>query len=144
MIATIAMESDDQENFRNLNIKGTNLLVAKDDEEGMEIWSSGSDDEEMIHPTHGAMFARDAKVQGRCFMARSNESESSDYRTDSMSSGSSHSSCLSSKSIPTSSAEKVVEKVRFIFNSHSISPSVYDQLLNNLLDKFSSLGSSIA
>ena len=26
------------ENFRNLNVKGTNLLVARDDEEGMEIW----------------------------------------------------------------------------------------------------------
>ena len=24
------------ENFRNMNVKGTNLLVAKDDDEGME------------------------------------------------------------------------------------------------------------
>ena len=75
-------------------------------DEGMEISSSGSDDEEMMRPTHGAMFARDAKIHGRCFMARSNESDSSNYRTDSMSVGSSQSSCLSSKNIPTSSAEK--------------------------------------
>ena len=80
---------EELENFRNLNVKGTNLLVARDDEEGMEIWSSGSNDEEMMRPTHGAMFARDAKVNGRCFMARSNDSGSSIYQTDSMSSGSS-------------------------------------------------------
>ncbi|KAL4583030.1 hypothetical protein LXL04_007594 [Taraxacum kok-saghyz] len=47
-------------NFRNLNVKGVNLLVAKEADEGMEIWSSGSEDEEMMRPTHGAMFARDA------------------------------------------------------------------------------------
>ena len=126
-------------------MKGTNLLVAKDDEGGMEIWSSGSDDEEMMRPTHGAMFARDANVRGRCFMVRSNDSESSNYRTNSMSSGySQHSSCVNTKCIPVSSAEKVVEKVRFIFNANSVSSSLYDPLLNKLLDNFSSLGSSVA
>lgn len=106
-------------NFRNLNVKGTNLLVARDDEEGMEIWSSGSEDEEMMRPTHGAIFARDAKVNDRCFMARSNDSGSSNYQTDSMTSGSSHhssgssqtSTSLNTKCIPVSSSEKVVEKV---------------------------------
>ena len=132
------------ENFRNLQVKGTNLLVAREEDEGMEIWSSGSDDEEMMRPTHGAMFARDANVKGRCFMARSNDSENSSYRTDSMSSGSSqhssgssqNASCLNTKCIPVSSSEKVVEKVRTIFNANSISPSLYDSLLNKLLDNF--------
>ena len=117
----------------------------------MDIWSSGSDDEEMMRPTHGAMVAKDAKVNGRCFMARSNDSGSSKYRTDSMSSGSSHhssgssqtSTCLNTKCIPVSSSEKVVEKVRTIFNANSISPSLYDPLLNKLLDNFSSLGASV-
>ena len=139
------------ENFRNMNVKGTNLVVAKDDDEGMEIWSSRSDDEDMMRPTHGAMFARDANVKGRCFMARSNDSENSSYRTDNMSSGSSQhslgssqtSSCLNTKCIPVSSSEKVVEKVRFIFNANSISPSLYDPLLNKLLDNFSSIGASV-
>ncbi|KAL4590457.1 hypothetical protein LXL04_003387 [Taraxacum kok-saghyz] len=116
-------------NFRNLNVKGTNLLAAREADEGMEIWSSGSEDEEMMRPTHEAMFARDAKVTGRCFMARSNESDSSNYQTDSLSSGSSHhssgssqtSTCLNTKSIPVSSSEKVVEKVRDILKAKSIS-----------------------
>ena len=117
----------------------------------MEIWSSGSEDEEMMWPTHGAMFARDAKVNGRCFMARSNDSGSSNYQTNSMSSGSSHhssgssqtSTCLNTKCIPVSSAEKVVEKVRTIFKANSISSSLYDPLLNKVLDNLSSLGSSV-
>ena len=50
------------ENFRNLNVKDVNLVVANETDESMDIWSSGSDDEEMMRPTHGAMFARDAKV----------------------------------------------------------------------------------
>ena len=56
-------------------------LVAKgemdDDESGTyQIWSSGSDDEEMRHPTHGAMFASFEEInkeevsydhQGTCY-----------------------------------------------------------------------------
>ena len=117
----------------------------------MEIWSSGSDDEEMMRPTHGAMFARDAKLTGRCLMAKSNDSDSSNYQTDSMSSGSSHhsseasqtSTCLNTKHVRVSSSEQVVEKVRTILKAKSISPLIYDPLLNKLLDNISSLGSSV-
>ncbi|KAL4578457.1 hypothetical protein LXL04_014580 [Taraxacum kok-saghyz] len=138
------------ENFRNMNVKGTNLLVAKDAEEGMEIWSSGSDDEEMLRPTHGAMFARDAKVNGRCFMARSNDSGSSSYQTASTTSESSqqtsyseNSKCLNTKCIAASSSVKVVEKVRTILKTTSISSSLYEPLLKQLLDNVSSLGTSV-
>ncbi|KAL4580202.1 hypothetical protein LXL04_016386 [Taraxacum kok-saghyz] len=135
-------------NFRNLNVKGTNLLVARDDEEGMEIWSSGSDDEEMLRPTHGAMFARDAKVTGRCLMAKSNDSGSSSSSSKasqqtSSSSTSENSKCLNTKCIAASSSVKVVEKVRTIFKSSSISSSLYEPLLKQLLDNVSSLGASV-
>ena len=137
-------------NFRNLNVKGTNLLVTRDDAEGMEIWSSGSDDEEMLQPTHGAMFARDAKVNGRCFMARSNDSGSSSYQTASTTSESSqqtssseNSKCLNTKCIAASSSVKVVEKVRTILKSTSISSSLYEPLLKQLIDNVSSLGASV-
>ena len=57
-------------------------LVAKGSGEGdgtYQIWSSGSDDEEMRNPTHGAMFAEmeeeseeeTYEVHGRCFVSKS-------------------------------------------------------------------------
>ena len=54
-------------------------LVAKgvDEEDGTyQIWSSGSDDEEMRNPTHGAMYAvheedEDEKITGKCFVTTS-------------------------------------------------------------------------
>ena len=57
-------------------------LVAKgesDDEESgtYQIWSSGSDDEEMRHPTHGAMFTSfedcEEDISGRCFVSKSTD-----------------------------------------------------------------------
>ena len=58
-------------------------LVAKgesDEEESgtYQIWSSGSDDEEMRHPTHGAMFASyeencEENVSGRCFVSKTTD-----------------------------------------------------------------------
>ncbi|XP_023737287.1 uncharacterized protein LOC111885248 [Lactuca sativa] len=55
------------------------LLVARgeyEDEIKYQIWSSGSDDEEMINLTHGAMFVKfeedeDEKIIGRCFVLTS-------------------------------------------------------------------------
>ncbi|XP_052621484.1 uncharacterized protein LOC128127138 [Lactuca sativa] len=57
-------------------------LVAKgetDDEKSgtYQIWSSGSDDEEMRHPTHGAMLASfencEEEISGRCFVSKSTD-----------------------------------------------------------------------
>ena len=57
--------------------------VHSDSEGNMEVWSSGSDDEEMRRPTHG--------IKSKCFVARSVDSESA-------SSESTFASCLTSKS----------------------------------------------
>ena len=89
----------------------------------MEVWSSGSDDEEVLRPAHGAIFARDAKpINGRCFMARSKCSRSSVYYSDSMSESSKSSSssggtCLSTKSSsgPTATNEKITREGAFNF-----------------------------
>ena len=57
--------------------------VNSDSEGNMEVWSSGSDDEEMRRPSRG--------MKAHCFMARSVESEAA-------SSESTFASCLASKS----------------------------------------------
>nr|KAJ0207989.1 hypothetical protein LSAT_V11C500266000 [Lactuca sativa] len=62
--------------------KGMSLVSKGEYDEGesgtYQIWSSGSDDEEMRHPTHGAMFASfeencEEDVSGRCFVSKSTD-----------------------------------------------------------------------
>ncbi|KAL4564910.1 hypothetical protein LXL04_028986 [Taraxacum kok-saghyz] len=120
----------------NLKIKkptGNAMIVEtvhSDSEGNMEVWSSGSDDEEMRRPTHG--------TKANCFMARSVDSESA-------SSESTFSSCLSSKSAKEQldEARKVTEKVQSLLSKHDISPKSYQNLLDDLNDKCAELADSV-
>ena len=86
--------------------------VHSDSEGNMEVWLSGSDDEEMRRPTHG--------MKSNCFMARSVDSESA-------SSESTFASCLTSKSTKEylDEAQKATEKVQSLLSKHDISPKSY-------------------
>ncbi|KAL4590759.1 hypothetical protein LXL04_003702 [Taraxacum kok-saghyz] len=93
----------------------------------MEVWSSGSDDEEMRRPTHG--------MKSNCFVARSVDS-------DSASSESTYASCLTSKSTKEylDEAQKATEKAQSLLSKHDISPNSYQYLLDDLNDKCPDLG----
>ncbi|KAL7592770.1 hypothetical protein Lser_V15G32250 [Lactuca serriola] len=61
--------------------KGVSLVAkgetAEEESGTYQIWSFGSDDEEMRHPTHGAMFASfedcEENISGRCFVSKSTD-----------------------------------------------------------------------
>ena len=93
--------------------------VHSDSEGNMEVWSSGSDDEEMRRPSHG--------MKANCFMARSIESEAA-------SSESIYASCLASKSSDDymDEAKKATEKVQSLLSKHNISSNCYQYLLDDL------------
>ena len=117
----------------NLKIKkpATNVLVVEnvnsDSEGNMEVWSSGSDDEEMRRPTHGA--------KAVCLMASFVESEAA-------SSKSTFALCLSSKSTDDylQEAKKVTEKVHLLLSKYKVSTNCYEYLLDDLNKKCAKLG----
>ncbi|XP_023745018.1 uncharacterized protein LOC111893181 [Lactuca sativa] len=68
------------ERLEEMRTKAKNLyLVAEGEHENdgtYQIWSSGSDDEEMCNPKHGAMYTKleedsDEEVKSRCFVSKS-------------------------------------------------------------------------
>ncbi|KAL4590865.1 hypothetical protein LXL04_003810 [Taraxacum kok-saghyz] len=91
-----------------------------------EVWSSGSDDEEMRRPSHG--------MKANCFVARlfGSESESSE---------STYASCLTSKSTNEylEEAKKATNKVQSLLSKHNISSNCYQHLLDDLNDKCADL-----
>ena len=98
-----------------------------DSEGNMEVWSSGSDDEEMRRASHG--------VKSNCFVARSIDSESA-------SSESTFASCLTSKSTNEylEEAKKATDKVQSLLSKHKISSNIYQYLLDDLNVKCADLG----
>ena len=117
----------------NLKIKkpvGHTMLVENfnsDSEGNMEVWSSGSDDEEMRRPSHG--------MKANCFMGRSIDSESA-------SSESTYASCLASKSSDDylDEAKKATEKVQSLLSKLNISSNCYQYLLDDLNERCADLG----
>ncbi|XP_052625954.1 uncharacterized protein LOC128132971 [Lactuca sativa] len=80
------MEKMLKEKLEEVKLKAKNLsLVAHGETESdgtYQIWSSGSDDEEMKNPSHGAMFAKieedsdeeqTYEVRGQCFVSKSTD-----------------------------------------------------------------------
>jgi len=70
------------------NNKTMNALIVQDtgdrDEfDGVEVWSTDSEDEEVRKPTHGkAMLVKEEPVAGRCLMVTEGVSQMRGYTTD--------------------------------------------------------------
>ncbi|KAL4581752.1 hypothetical protein LXL04_006280 [Taraxacum kok-saghyz] len=101
--------------------------VDSDSEGNMDVWLSGSDDEEMRRPTHG--------TKTICLMARSVESEPESLEYT-------FASCLSSKSTDDylDEAKKAIEKVHLLLSKYNVFTNCYEYLLDDLNEKCANLG----